>query len=98
MHIRDLAPGVHEGPIEITVESRSILLENLMRISVKDFTEKINIILEGNLLVKALEKIHPDTKITLSHFTVSENYDIIGQYFPSFIPGTNVATHGTKLS
>ncbi|CAG9326383.1 unnamed protein product [Blepharisma stoltei] len=98
MHIKHITPGVQAGPLEVTVDSRSGLHDSLMRITVKDFTGRVNIILEGNDLVKAFEKISPDTKLTLSNFHVSENYDMLSNYFPAFIQGTNVAIHGSDLA
>ena len=98
MHIKDLFPGENSGPFEASVVSRNKIHQNLLRAQLSDFTGKVNLIFEGEELVKALEKVKPDTKINLKNFFVTDETALISSYFPTFVDTQSIACMDTELN
>lgn len=96
MLISELSPNFQEDTLDVLIEGKASLNESVLRITVKDLTGKINIIIQGTELVKAFEKLSLDTKLSLSYFDVSDKFEALGSYFPNFIPLKTTILHGSN--
>jgi hypothetical protein len=97
MKIKELLPGTHEAPLDLTVESVSKLHEHILRVAVKDFTGIINIIFEGLHIVQAFDNIRVNTRVLLRNYTVEEDSTGISRYFPTFIEPSSITLHNSSM-
>lgn len=97
MKIKELLPGTHEAPLDLTVESVSKLHEHILRVSVKDFTGRINIIFEGLHIVQAFDNIKVNTRVLLRNYIVQDDSSGISRYFPTFIDPSSITLHSSSL-
>lgn len=98
MKVRDLVVGLHAGPLAVIVEDVSRVHTQLLRITLKDDTGKINLIIEGAVLCHSLEPLKRDTNLVLSNFIATEEVERFQKYFPPMIRPNPIAEHGTSKS
>lgn len=96
MKVRDLASGLHSGPLTATVADASRVHTQLLRVTLKDETGLINLIFEGSVLCHSFEALKQDTSLVLSNFIVTEEVDRFQKYFPPMIRPNTIAEHGTS--
>jgi Telomeric single stranded DNA binding POT1/CDC13 len=90
--------GLNAGPLHLEVLNTSPLTEELLKLELKDASSaKVNIFVEGSD-IKFFSELIPGTKIQLSGFTASQSFSQISQYFPTYIPGENVAAHNSDCN
>lgn len=98
MKIRDLGVGQHPGPLATTIEDASRVHTHLLRITLKDNTGLINLIVEGAVLCHAFDPLKPETSVEICNFVVAEDVERFQKYFPPMIRPNGITEHGTNKS
>ena len=85
MLISALKPGESKRKLDSTVDDLTKLNNNILRLTLTDKSGKINLILEGNNLVREHKNLGPGSTISLKNFTVTDEIDPIRKNFPRLI-------------
>jgi len=98
MKIKDLLVGQHTGPLAATVEDASRVHNQLLRVTLKDESGRVNLIIEGSVLCHSFESLKRETSVELCNFEVSAEVERFQKYFPPMIRPNGIAEHGTNKS
>lgn len=82
MQISALRPGDYKRKVDATIHGITRLNNNILRLTLTDSSDKINLILEGASLVREHKKLGPGSKISIKNFTVTDSTDPIRKHFP----------------
>lgn len=94
MHIKDLTPTARrQGPIDVVVEKVSALHDDLLRLTLKDLTGTVNLILQGGILVRAFDKVKEQTRLVINDFVVTEDFARFRSFVPPFVQLQEFALH-----
>lgn len=96
MKIRDLGIGQYPGPLLTTIEDASRVHSHLLRLTLKDETGLINLIIEGADLCHAFDLLKPETCVEICNFVVADDVERFQKYFPPMIRPNGITEHGTN--
>ena len=96
MRIKDLSPGLHSDPLEVTVAGGGRIHSQLLRILLKDDTGLINLVIEGAQLCAAFDALAADTSVRLEKYLVTAEAERLQKYFPPQVKPSGIVEHGTE--
>lgn len=96
MRIKDLSPGLHSDPLEVTIAGGGRVHTQLLRILLKDDTGLINLVIEGAQLCAAFEALATDTSIRFEKYVVTAEAERLQKYFPPQVKPSGIVEHGTE--
>ena len=96
MRIKDLSPGLHFDPLEVTITGCGRIHNQLLRLLLKDDTGLINLVIEGAQLCAAFDALISETNVRLEKYVVTVEAERFQKYFPPQVKPSGIVEHGTE--